>query len=158
MAKEQKTLTVEGFKKLEERLEYLKTTKRSEIAENIRVARGYGDLSENSEYDEAKNEQGIVEQEILELEETIKNAHVVDEKDLNLNVVSVGLKFRLLNIDDNREMEYRIVGSSESNPAQRMISDESPIGKALVGAKLNQVVEITIPRGVCSFKIVEISK
>lgn len=158
MAKEQKTLTVEGFRKLEERLEYLKTTKRSEIAENIRVARSFGDLSENSEYDEAKNEQGIVEQEILELEETIKNARVIDENDLNLDIVSVGLQVRLLNIEDNREMEYRIVGSSESNPAKRMISDESPIGKALIGAHLNQVVEITIPKGVYNYKIIGISK
>lgn len=158
MAKEQKTLTVEGFRKLEERLEYLKTTKRSEIAENIRVARSFGDLSENSEYDEAKNEQGIVEQEIIELEETIKNARVIDESDLNLNVVSVGLQVRLLNIEDNREMEYRIVGSSESNPAMRMISDESPIGKALIGAHLNQVVEIAIPKGVFNYKIIGISK
>ena len=158
MAKEQKTLTVEGFRKLEERLEYLKTTKRSEIAENIRIARGYGDLSENSEYDEAKNEQGIVEQEILELEETIKNARVVDESELDLDIVSVGLKVRMLDINSNREMEYRIVGSSESNPAMGMISDESPIGKALIGAHLNQIVDITVPRGVISYKIVGISK
>lgn len=158
MAKEQKTLTVEGFRKLEERLEYLKTTRRSEIAENIRVARSFGDLSENSEYDEAKNEQGIVEQEIMELEETIKNARVIEESDLNMNVVSVGLQVRLLNIEDNREMEYRIVGSSESNPAKRMISDESPIGKALIGAHLNQVVEIAIPKGVFNYKIIGISK
>lgn len=158
MAKEQKTLTVEGFRKLEERLEYLKTTRRSEIAENIRIARSFGDLSENSEYDEAKNEQGIVEQEILELEETIKTARVIDENDLNMDVVSVGLQVRLLNIEDNREMEYRIVGSSESNPAKRMISDESPIGKALIGAHLNQVVEIAIPKGVFNYKIIGISK
>ena len=158
MAKEQKTLTVEGFRKLEERLEYLKTTRRSEIAENIRIARSFGDLSENSEYDEAKNEQGIVEQEILELEETIKTARVIDENDLNMDVVSVGLQVRLLNIEDNREMEYRIVGSSESNPAKRMISDESPIGKALIGAHLNQVVEISIRKGVFNYKIIGISK
>ena len=158
MAKEQKTLTVEGFRKLEERLEYLKTTRRSEIAENIRIARSFGDLSENSEYDEAKNEQGIVEQEILELEETIKTARVIDENDLNMDVVSVGLQVRLLNIEDNREMEYRIVGSSESNPAKRMISDESPIGKALIGAHLNQVVEISTPKGVFNYKIIGISK
>ena len=158
MAKEQKTLTVEGFRKLEERLEYLKTTRRSEIAENIRIARSFGDLSENSEYDEAKNEQGIVEQEILELEETIKTARVIDENGLNMDVVSVGLQVRLLNIEDNREMEYRIVGSSESNPAKRMISDESPIGKALIGAHLNQVVEISIPKGVFNYKIIGISK
>ena len=158
MAKEQKTLTVEGFRKLEERLEYLKTTRRSEIAENIRIARSFGDLSENSEYDEAKNEQGIKEQEILELEQTIKNARVIDENDLNMDVVSVGLQVRLLNIEDNREMEYRIVGSSESNPAKRMISDESPIGKALIGAHLNQVVEISIPKGVFNYKIIGISK
>ena len=158
MSKEQKTLTVEGFRKLEERLEYLKTTRRSEIAENIRIARSFGDLSENSEYDEAKNEQGIVEQEILELEETIKTARVIDENDLNMDVVSVGLQVRLLNIEDNREMEYRIVGSSESNPAKRMISDESPIGKALIGAHLNQVVEISIPKGVFNYKIIGISK
>ena len=158
MEKEQKTLTVEGFRKLEERLEYLKTTRRSEIAENIRIARSFGDLSENSEYDEAKNEQGIVEQEILELEETIKTARVIDENDLNMDVVSVGLQVRLLNIEDNREMEYRIVGSSESNPAKRMISDESPIGKALIGAHLNQVVEISIPKGVFNYKIIGISK
>ena len=158
MAKEQKTLTVEGFRKLEERLEYLKTTRRSEIAENIRIARSFGDLSENSEYDEAKNEQGIVEQEILELEETIKTARVIGENGLNMDVVSVGLQVRLLNIEDNREMEYRIVGSSESNPAKRMISDESPIGKALIGAHLNQVVEISIPKGVFNYKIIGISK
>ena len=105
MAREQKTLTVEGFRKLEERLEYLKTTKRSEIADNIRVARSYGDLSENSEYDEAKNEQGIVEQEIMELEETLKNARVVDETNLNMDYISVGLAVRLLNMEEEHDAE-----------------------------------------------------
>ena len=109
MAREQKTLTVEGFRKLEERLEYLKTTKRSEIADNIRVARSYGDLSENSEYDEAKNEQGIVEQEIMELEETLKNAKVVDESNLNMDYISVGLAVRLLNMEENREDRKSVV-------------------------------------------------
>ncbi|MCI9458095.1 MAG: transcription elongation factor GreA [Oscillospiraceae bacterium] len=158
MAREQKTLTVEGFRKLEERLEYLKTTKRSEIADNIRVARSYGDLSENSEYDEAKNEQGIVEQEIMELEETLKNAKVVDESNLNMDYISVGLAVRLLNMEENREVEYRIVGSSESNPSKGMISDESPIGKHLIGKRLNDLVEIVIPKGTYHFKIIGISK
>ena len=156
MAREQKTLTVEGFRKLEERLEYLKTTKRSEIADNIRVARSYGDLSENSEYDEAKNEQGIVEQEIMELEETLKNAKVVDESNLNMDYISVGLAVRLLNMEENREVEYRIVGSSESSKG--MISDESPIGKHLIGKRLNDLVEIVIPKGTYHFKIIGISK
>ena len=151
-------LSEQKLEELKKELEHLKTTEMTDVVEAIKAARAFGDLSENSEYDEAKNEQGIVEQEILELEETIKNAKVVDESDLNLDIVSVGLKVRLLNIDDNREMEYRIVGSSESNPAQRMISDESPIGKALIGARLNQVVEIVIPRGVSSYKIIGISK
>ncbi len=156
--KEQKVLTIEGYKKLEERLEYLKTEKRKEIAENIRVARSYGDLSENSEYDEAKNEQGIVEQEIARLEETLKNAKVLDEAELTMDMVGVGLQVRILNLKTNREDQYSIVGSSESDPAKKMISDESPIGKALLGHRVDDIVEVEVPAGVINFRILEITR
>ena len=157
MAKEYK-LSAERLEELKQELTYLKTVREKEVADQIKEARSFGDLSENSEYDEAKNEQGIVEQEIMELEETLKNAKVVDESNLNMDYISVGLAVRLLNMEENREVEYRIVGSSESNPSKGMISDESPIGKHLIGKRLNDLVEIVIPKGTYHFKIIGISK
>ncbi len=151
-------VTEEGLKKLEEELEYLKSVKRKENAEKIKVALSFGDLSENSEYDEAKNEQAITEGRIAEIEEQLKNVHLVDASALSNDVVRVGLSVKLKDLSDNSVVEYRIVGVTEADPFEGLISDESPIGKALLGRKVNSVVEVEIPLGVVKFKIMKISK
>ena len=157
MAKEV-ILTDEGLKKLEQELEELKTIKRKEVAEKIKVARSFGDLSENSEYDEAKNEQAFVESRIATLEAMLKVAKVVDETDLSTDHVGVGSKVKVLNVTKNKEVVYNIVGSTESDPLSGKISDESPIGKALVGAAVGDEVSAEVPAGVLTFKILEITK
>lgn len=157
MAKEV-IVTDEGLKKLEKELEELKTIKRKEVAEKIKVARSFGDLSENSEYDEAKNEQAFVESRIATLEAMLKVAKVVDETDLSTDQVGVGSKVKVLNVTKNKEVVYSIVGSTESDPLQGKISDESPIGKALVGAKVGDEVSAEVPAGVLTFKVLEITK
>ena len=141
-------LTDEGLKKLEEELEQLKTVKRKEIAEKIKVALSFGDLSENSEYDEAKNEQALVESRIASIEATLKNAQVIDSKDIKTNKVFVGTKVKLLDLEFNEECEYKIVGSNEAGPATGKISDESPVGKGILGHRVGQTVEIETPAGV----------
>ena len=151
-------MTYEGVKKLEEELEYLKTVKRKEITEKIKVALGYGDLSENSEYDEAKNDQAFTEGRILQLENMLKNAVVVDESELPNDVVSVGTIVKVKDYDFDEEVEYTIVGSTEVNLAENKISNESPIGKALLGAKKGATVEVQAPAGVIKYKIVSITK
>ena len=151
-------LTDEGLLKLEEELEYLKTQKRKEVAEKIKHARGFGDLSENSEYDEAKDEQAKVELRIVELEKMLKNAKVIDEADINLSVVSVGTKLTLHDIEYDEKLEYTIVGSTEANPAEGKISDESPVRKALLGRKKGETVDIETPGGTIQFKILKIGK
>ncbi len=151
-------LTDEGLKKLEEELEQLKTVKRKEIAEKIKVALSFGDLSENSEYDEAKNEQALVESRIASIEATLKNAQVIDSKDIKTNKVFVGTKVKLLDLEFNEECEYKIVGSNEADPANGKISDESPVGKGILGHRVGQTVEIETPAGVTAYKILEISK
>lgn len=128
-------LTYEGLKKLEEELEYLKTVKRAEVAEKIKQARAFGDLSENSEYDEAKNEQAFIEGRIATLEAMLKNAKVIDEEDIKLDQVSIGCTVKVYDESYNEEVEYTIVGSAEADPMNNKISDESPIGKALLGKK-----------------------
>lgn len=157
MAKEV-IVTDEGLKKLEQELEELKTIKRKEVAEKIKVARSFGDLSENSEYDEAKNEQAFVESRIATLEAMLKVARVVDESDLSTDQVGVGSKVKVLNVTKNKEVVYSIVGSTESDPLAGKISDESPIGKALVGAKIGDEVSAEVPAGVLTFKVLEITK
>ena len=157
MAK-QTTVSTEGLKKLQEELEYLKTTKRKEVAEAIKVARAFGDLSENSEYDEAKNEQGLVEARIAEIESMLKNVKVIDESNIKTDSVDVGNRVKVLDETFDEELEYTIVGSSESNPVEFKISDESPIGRALIGRKVGDVVSIETPGGVFELKILEISK
>ena len=157
MAK-QTTVSSEGLKKLQEELEYLKTTKRKEVAEAIKVARGFGDLSENSEYDEAKNEQGLVEARIAEIESMLKNVKVIDESNIATDKVSVGNRVKVYDETFEEELEYTIVGSSEANPMEFKISDESPIGKALVGATVGEVVKAETPGGETVMKVVEISK
>lgn len=157
MAK-QVMITAEGLRQLEEELDLLKGEKRKEIAEKIKTARSYGDLSENSEYDDAKNEQAILEARIVTIEATLKNAVLIDEEGINNEHIHIGSKVKLENISAGREVEYKIVGSNESSPAEGKISDESPVGKALVGHAVGDVVEVETPAGVFGFKVLEISK
>lgn len=151
-------LTYEGLKERERELEYLKTEKRKEISEKIKVALGFGDLSENAEYDEAKNEQAEVELKIVKLEKMLKNAKVIDEEDISTDIVSMGIKVKVLDIDMEEEEIYNIVGSEEADPMNNKISDESPVGKALLGAKIGDTVTVEAPNGEFELKILEISK
>ncbi len=150
------TVTQEGKLKLEEELSYLKNVKRKEVTEAIRIALGFGDLSENSEYDEAKTEQGKVENRIAELEEMLKNVIVVSE--ITTDVVNVGSKVRIYNEKWDEEILYSIVGSTEADPLQNKISDMSPIGKAILGKKAGETVVVETPQGHANVKILEITK
>ena len=151
-------MTYEGVKKLEDELEFLKSVKRKEITEKIKVALGYGDLSENSEYDEAKNDQAFVEGRIVQLEAMLKNAVVVDESEIPNDMVSVGSKVKVKDYEFDEDVEYTIVGSAEADPMNFKISNESPVGKALIGKKVGEIVEVVIPDGVNKFEILEISR
>ena len=155
---EQIIVTDEGLKKLQEELSYLKTTKRKEVTEAIKLALSFGDLSENSEYTEAKDEQGKVESRIVELEEMLKNVKVISDSDVHTNSVNVGASVRLFDSKRNREVEYTIVGSTEADAMSGKISDRSPIGSALIGASVNDVVTVTTPAGELEFKVLEIMK
>ena len=150
-------LTKEGLEKLKGELENLKTQGRTDIAEKIRVARGYGDLSENSEYDEAKNEQAKIEARIVELEKMLENAVIIEE-DVNTDSVTVGVTVTVYDIDFEEEMTYKVVGPAEADPMNGLISDDSPVGKALLGAKVGDTVIAEAPVGELKFKIVSISK
>lgn len=158
MEEKEVLLTQEGYDNLEKELEYLKTEKRSEISERIKVALGFGDLSENSEYDEAKNAQASNEIKIAELENKLRYAKIIDESEIDTKTVQVGNKVKVLDIEFDEEVEYTIVGSTEVDLSQNRISNESPIGAALLGAKKNQVVEAQTPGGVVKFKILAIKK
>ena len=149
-------LTKEGLTKLEEELHYLKATKRGEVAERIKEARGHGDLSENSEYDAACEERAMVEARIRTLEEQLKYAQVVDQSGMKNDIVQVGSCVRVLDYEFDEEIEYSIVGMTESNPAQNKISDQSPVGKALLGKKAGDTVVVTAPGGEYTYKILEI--
>lgn len=151
-------MTYEGVKKLEEELEYLKTVKRKEITEKIKVALGYGDLSENSEYDEAKNDQAFTEGRIIQLENMLKNAVVVDESEIPKDKVSVGSIVKVMDYEFDEEVEYTIVGSAEADPMNFKISNESPVGSALIGKKVGDVVEVAVPSGVSKFEVLEIRR
>ncbi len=151
-------LTYNRLKELEAELEYLKTEKRKEVSEKIKVARGFGDLSENAEYDEAKKEQGEVEVKIVKLENMLKNAKVIDEDEIDTSKVVVGTKVKILDIDFEEETVYEIVGSTEASPSQNKISDESPLGSALLGAKPEEIVTVSAPNGDYQVKILSISK
>ena len=153
MEEKEVLLTQEGYDNLEKELEYLKTEKRSEISERIKVALGFGDLSENSEYDEAKNAQASNEIKIAELENKLRYAKIIDESEIDTKTVQVGNKVKVLDMEFDEEVEYTIVGSTEVDLSQNRISNESPIGAALLGAKKNQVVEAQTPGGVVKFKI-----
>lgn len=158
MPQKETLLTFEGLKKLEEEVEYLKTVKRKEIAERIKVAIGFGDLSENSEYDEAKNEQAQVEMKIIELENKLRNVKIIDEDDIETKTVQVGNVVQVLDIEFDEKVEYRIVGSTEADVTENKISNESPIGSALLGKKKNDVVDVETPGGMLQFKILKITK
>ena len=151
-------MTYEGIKKLEEELEYLKTVRRKEITEKIKVALGYGDLSENSEYDEAKNDQAFNEGRVIQVENMLKNAVVVDESEIPTDKVSVGSIVKVMDYEFDEEVEYAIVGSAEADPMNFKISNESPVGSALLGKKVGDVVEVTVPSGVSKFEILEIRR
>ena len=151
-------LTPEGLKKLEDELEYVKVEKRKEIAEKIKIARGFGDLSENAEYVAAKEEQGNMEIRIAEIKKILENAEIIDDSEISTDTVSIGAKVKVLDVEFEEEEEYSIVGSTEADPSQNKISDESPVGKALIGRKIGETVDVEIPSGTISFKILEITK
>lgn len=156
MSDKEVLLTKDGYYELQERLEYLKTTKRHEIADKIKAAREYGDLSENAEYEEAKTEQGFIEGEIMELEYKIKNAQIIDEKKSPKGVVGIGSKVRFLDIDMDEEIEYTIVGSDEADLDAKRISNESPVGQALIGTKVGDEIVVAAPGGDFRIKIISV--
>jgi len=158
MEEKEVLLTQEGYDKLEKELDELKTTRRAEIADRIKIALGYGDLSENSEYDEAKNAQAENETKIAELENKLRYAKIIDESEIDTKTVQVGNTVKLLDVEFNEEVCYTIVGSTEVDLALNRISNESPIGAAILGAKKNQTIEVQAPAGVVQYKILSITK
>ena len=151
-------MTYDGLKKMEQELENLKTVRRKEVAEKIKEARGQGDLSENAEYDAAKEEQGEIESRIVQLENLLRNAEVIDEDVLKMDVVNLGSKVTVLDVEFDEEMEYTIVGSTEADPMNGRISNESPLGMALLGQKVGATVMADTPDGEVAFKILNIQK
>ena len=149
-------LTPDGYKKLQSEIEELSTVRRREVAERIREAREFGDIAENAEYDSAKNDQALLEARIAMLEERLKNARIVTKKEIRSGEVSVGTKVRLKDMSSNKTVEYHIVGSAEANPAEMKLSNESPVGKAIIGRKKGEIVEVAAPRGALKFKIMQI--
>ena len=149
-------LTAEGYKKLQQEIEFLSNDKRREVAERIRIAREFGDIAENAEYDDAKNEQAHLEARIALLEERLRAARVVTKKEIKSGEVSIGTKVRLRDMDAKQTIEYHIVGSAEADPAENKLSNESPVGKAIMGRKKGEVVEVAAPRGALKFKILDI--
>ena len=150
-------LTPEGYEKLKHEIEYLQTEKRREVADRIRIAREFGDIAENAEYDDAKNEQAMLEHKIAQLDERLARARVIDTEDVDTSVVSVGTVVRLRDVDAKETVEYQIVGSAEANPIENKLSNESPVGKAIIGRKKGETVEVATPRGSkVKFKIMEI--
>ena len=155
MAKET-VLTSEGLVKLEQELENLKTVRRREVADKIKVAISFGDLSENSEYDEAKNEQAMIEARILQIEAMLKNVKILDVGELDTEVVNVGSKVHVLDVEFDEDETFHIVGSTEANPDAGKISDESPVGKGLLGHRVGDIVAIPVPNGTLNYKILDI--
>jgi transcription elongation factor GreA len=149
-------LTPEGYEKLKVEIDHLSVDKRREVADRIRVAREFGDISENAEYDDAKNEQAMLEHKIAQLEERLANARVIQKRDVDLSVVSIGAKVRLKDMAANQTVEYTIVGSAEADPSELRLSNESPVGKAIIGKKKGETVEVSAPRGSLKYKILDI--
>lgn len=157
MDNKQVNLTEDGLKQLEEELEYLKTKKRKEVSEKIKVALGFGDLSENSEYDEAKNEQAQVEARIVSVENMLKNAIVIDESERDTSKVELGATVTIHDIEFDEDITYKIVGSTEADPDEGRLSDESPLGKSLMGKAEGEMIDVDAPAGVIQYKILKIS-
>lgn len=158
MAEKQTILTLEGLKKLEQKLDYLKSVRRREVAERIKQAIEFGDISENSEYEDAKNEQAFIEGEILTLEKALRNAQVIDEGEISTDVVTIGATVLLKDLEFSDELEYTIVGSAEADPAEFKISNESPVGSAILGQKVGSVVEVNVPAGMLKYEILDIKR
>jgi transcription elongation factor GreA len=149
-------LTKEGYQKLKDEIEYLSTDRRRDVAERIKTAREFGDIAENAEYDDAKNEQAMLEARIAKLEERLAAARVIEKRDIAKDVVSIGSRVRLRDVDAKQTVEYHIVGSAEANPAEHKLSNESPVGQAILGKKKGETVEVKTPRGSLKYKILEI--
>jgi transcription elongation factor GreA len=157
MSDKKTVLTYEGLKRLEEELQELKVVRRKDIAAKIKEARGQGDLSENAEYDAAKEEQAEIEARIIQLEKMLRNAEVIDEEDLDQDSISVGSKVTVLDIEYNEEIEYSIVGSTEADPVNGRISNESPLGLALLSRKQGETIQVEAPDGVIEYRILKIA-
>lgn len=151
-------LTYQGLQKLEEELQNLKVVRRKEVAQKIKEAREQGDLSENAEYDAAKDEQRDIEARIEDIEKILKNAEVIVEEEVELDKISIGCKVKILDVEENEELEYKIVGSTEANSLKGKISNESPVGKALIGAKIGDVVKVETHVGELEYKVLEIQR
>ncbi len=158
MANEQVILTEEGLKEKKEKLDFLKSVRRGEISGQIKEARAFGDLSENAEYDEAKNEQARVETEIIQLEKVLRNAVVVQGNTIDVSTVNIGATVRILDMEFNEEEEYHIVGSVEADADRKRISNEAPVGAALIGKKVGEIADVQTPAGIIQLKIIDIYK
>ncbi|MDQ0190131.1 transcription elongation factor GreA [Alicyclobacillus cycloheptanicus] len=158
MADKEVLLTPEGLQKLEEELEHLKSVKRREVAERIKLAISYGDISENSEYEDAKNEQAFIEGRIMTLEKMLRNARIIQEDDVQTDAVSIGSTVLLRDVEFNEEVEYTIVGSAEADPASNKISNESPVGRALLGQTVGSIVDVAVPAGTIQFQVLNIKR
>ena len=156
MADKKIILTKEGLKKLEDKLENLKSVRRIEVAERIKQAIDFGDISENSEYDDAKNEQAFIEGEIMDLEKKLRNVEVIQEDDKKKNTVHMGNCVVIRDLEFNDDFEYTLVGSAEADPTENKISNESPVGEAILGKKVGATVEVNVPAGILKYKIVKI--
>ncbi len=158
MSSKEVIMTAEGLKKIEDELEYLKTVRRKEVAEKIKAALAFGDISENSEYDEAKNDQADLEKRIMKLEGLLSNARLIDESEIKTDEVSVGSIVTVKDLEFDETMEYTIVGATEADPYENKISNESPVGRALISKKVGDVVEVQVPDGFAKFEIVKIGR
>jgi len=158
MSDKEVILTQDGLKKLEEELENLKSVKRREVAERIKVAIGYGDISENSEYEDAKNEQAFIEGRIITLEKMLRNARIINNDDIDTETVSIGSTVSVEDLEFGDVVEYTIVGTAESDPLNNKISNESPVGRTILGKKVGTTVEVNVPAGIIQYKILEIKK
>ncbi|WDL98970.1 transcription elongation factor GreA [Alicyclobacillus sp. ALC3] len=158
MADKEVLLTPEGLQKLEDELEHLKSVKRREVAERIKLAISYGDISENSEYEDAKNEQAFIEGRIMTLEKMLRNARIIQEDDVQTDSVSIGSTVLLRDLEFNEDVEYTIVGSAEADPASNKISNESPVGRALLGQSVGSTVDVAVPAGSLQFQILNIKR
>ena len=158
MAEKQFILTAEGLKKIEIKFDHLKSVRRREVAERIKQAIEFGDISENSEYEDAKNEQAFIEGEIITLEKMLRNSKLIDEDEVETDVVSIGAIVVLKDLEFGDELEYAIVGSAEADPAELKISNESPVGQAILGRKVGSVVEVNVPAGILKYEVLEIRR